>query len=128
MKNTNNEGFSLIELMIVVSIISILSTIAIPNFNRFQARSRQAEVKTNLSGYYMSANSFFAEFNGYQGDFLAYGFNPSGKLNYHYSAAAFVVPLYSGPTIATCINTTAATVCTGFTPNWIENALASGRC
>lgn len=48
------RGFTLIELMIVVSIIGVLASIAIPSFLRFQARARQAEVSTNLKSLYTS--------------------------------------------------------------------------
>lgn len=37
---SNNKGFTLIELMIVVSIVGILSTIAIPNFLGMQKKAR----------------------------------------------------------------------------------------
>lgn len=40
----NQEGFTLIELMIVVGIIGILVAIAAPNFSRYQSKARQSEM------------------------------------------------------------------------------------
>ena len=55
------EGFTLIELMIVVAIIGILAAIAIPNFLQYQLKSRQSEAKTNLQAIKTSEVSFQAE-------------------------------------------------------------------
>jgi len=57
----NQKGFTLIELMIVVAIIGILAAIAIPNFLKYQAKSRQAEAKINLGGIFVAETSFFGE-------------------------------------------------------------------
>lgn len=51
---TRSAGFSLIELMIVVCIISILAAVAIPSYQHYTQRARFAEV-INLADAYKTA-------------------------------------------------------------------------
>ena|SRR3990170_746932 len=80
----NRKGFTLIELMIVVAIIGILAAIAIPNFLKFQAKSKMSEAKTNLGAIYTGQLSYFGEQNAY-GDFNAINWSPSGTPRYHFA-------------------------------------------
>src|SRR5205807_6234161 len=78
-----DQGFTLIELMIVVAIIGILAAIAIPNFMTYQAKARQSEAKVNLGGVFTTATSYFAENNTFSvptADTL--GYKPAGNVRY----------------------------------------------
>ena len=59
------KGFTLIELMIVVAIIGILAAIAIPNFLRFQLKSKSSEGKVNIAAIRTAEESYLAEFGVY---------------------------------------------------------------
>ena len=76
--HTRNGGFTLIELMIVVAIIGILAAIAIPNFLRFQLRSRVGEGKTNIAAIRTAEESYAAEYATYIGAAAAPGGTLSG--------------------------------------------------
>ena len=58
-------AFSLVELMVVVSIIAIFASLAIPRFRIFQARARQAEVKTNLAHIYTLQQAYHGDYDRY---------------------------------------------------------------
>jgi type IV pilus assembly protein PilA len=78
-------GFTLIELMIVVAIIGLLAAIAIPNFLKFQARSKQSEVKSNLKAIYTGQKSYYGDKQTYYDEFSVIGFEPEGNNRYTYS-------------------------------------------
>lgn len=79
----NNKGFSLVELMVVVAIIGILASIAVPNFQRFQAKTRQSEAKSKLTAVYTSEKAFHAEWNFYYGSLVDVGVQLEGESRYH---------------------------------------------
>jgi type IV pilus assembly protein PilA len=109
MKRRMQAGFTLIELMIVVAIIGILAAIAVPNFMKFQARSRQSEAKTNLGSWSTGAKAYFAEFSHY--DCGACGWEIDGAARYGYSLGgtlAYQAVAGAGGTATAACNPTAA--------------------
>ena len=61
MKKKEVEGFSLIELVIVVAVLAVLSAIAIPNFNNISRKARQVTAASNVDAILKSATIFKIE-------------------------------------------------------------------
>jgi prepilin-type N-terminal cleavage/methylation domain-containing protein len=61
----DSKGFTLVELMVVVSIIAILAAIAIPIYTNYVYRGKQVEAKTLLMTLKVEEEQFHAENNCY---------------------------------------------------------------
>lgn len=82
-----SKGFSLVELMIVVGIIGILATLAMPRMQTFMAKAKQAEVKVNLGHMYTLEMAYYGDNNAY-GTETQIGFAGPTGVKYAYTVTA----------------------------------------
>lgn len=61
----NSKGFTLVELMVVVAIIGILSAVAIPNFKKYQAKTKTSEAKLLLSSIYSAMTALQSDYDSF---------------------------------------------------------------
>lgn len=99
------DGFTLVELMVVVAIIGLLSAVAVPNFKKYQAKAKISEAKLQLSALYTAEVSFFSDYNMY-GHCLTYmGFDPGPEVVNRYYAVGFATPVaYDATAYSSAVN------------------------
>lgn len=91
-----DNGFSLIELMVVVLIIGVLAVIAIPNFLGQRSKAIQSELKTTMGAILTAEKSYFADRNAYTDNLNLVGLTMEGTPVFLYGFASDVTPAASG--------------------------------
>jgi type IV pilus assembly protein PilE len=97
-----SRGFSLVELMIVVAIISILAAIAIPNYNDYVRKAKVAEATAALLQYRTWMEQYYQDMRAYgPAGGTACGVLPTDArvtaLNQKYFTPTCVVPNTAAP-------------------------------
>lgn len=60
-KTKKNRAFTLVEIMVVVVIIGLLASIAIPAFNKVRSSARERAIQGNLRSIANAAQSYFID-------------------------------------------------------------------
>ena len=77
MRRSRHAGFTLIELLIVVVIIGILASIAIPKFSNTKGKAYAATMRTDLRNLATAEEGYYFSHEVYSSDLVALGYTPS---------------------------------------------------
>lgn len=95
----NKKGFTLIELMIVITIVAILAGVAIPTYANYQKKARRSDAQQLMLDTANKLEQYILNTRIYDTDFTKLGVNKDGWTcttgtcsNPHYSVAIVLLP------------------------------------
>lgn len=83
----SQDGFTLVELMITVVVISLLAMIAIPAYNDSVSKGRRADAKSTLTTLAAKQEQYFMDNKEYADTLAKLGWPNSDSVDGHYTIA-----------------------------------------
>jgi len=62
---SNIKGFSLVELMVAVGIVGVMSSVAVPKYQKYKVNASRAEAQSSLSSMYTLQQLYYTENDKY---------------------------------------------------------------
>jgi type IV pilus assembly protein PilA len=109
----DDEGFTLVELLVVIMVIGILGAIALPNFLNQDVKAKQSEAKQNIALVNKAQNAYRAENSTFANSFdaLALGSITGGATG---STVNYIYAITGNIDNATILGTTTDTALKGY--------------
>lgn len=86
----HREGFTLIEIMIVVAIIAILAAIALPSYSRYVQRARLTEATARISDLRTKMEQYFQDKRNYGTSGTGCGVPVSGNNSSYFTFTCYL--------------------------------------
>jgi type IV pilus assembly protein PilA len=118
-----HRGFNLIELMVVITIIALLTALAIPAYQNYTIRTKLGEVFTLASAAKTNVTAFYQEIGQWPDDNAQAGLDEPEALKGHYVAAIRV----DGPQISVVLGDNLSEALSGKTVVFLAEANAAGQ-
>jgi type IV pilus assembly protein PilA len=110
----HRAGFTLVEMMVAVALIGVLASVTVPNFKKYQAKSKAVEAKMQLALIYTSQTGFYQIYDMYATCLDHMGYDPKADKPKRFYAIGF-------PNIV-------ANIDTGFYNSAVGERLPSSAC
>lgn len=82
-KRSQTNGFTLLELLVTVSIIGLLATVGIPLWKKQVQKAKKSEAKVGLAAIYSVQKGFFTEFGAFGSNLTILGFEIEPAAKYY---------------------------------------------